>query len=111
MSKRIMRCPWCNHSNVTAEGRNHYCNYCGYEWQSEKTVFDQITQSPEVLAEKLVYMSYIKKKLPLTDMRGWLIGYKSVLRQVWKSSVTEETYSKKAEAIAATVARLNEVEK
>ena len=77
--------------------------------QMHRTVFDRITQSPEVLAEKLVYSTYIKIKKPLYDWKRRQIANRWVLRGVWGSSVTDETYSTKAEAIAATVAKLKEV--
>ena len=91
-------CPWCNHSNITAEGRNHYCNYCGYEWQSKPTIFDTITASPETLAEKFVikecnrYGGYSYKAILLVDENG----------------NCRDFYSRE-KAIAATVARLKEV--
>lgn len=84
-------CPWCNHSNITTEGRNHYCNHCGYEWQSKPTVFDTLTASPEVLAEKLLYA-------PLGEFC-----------KLWYSTVLPgEHWNVKAEAINATVAKLKE---
>lgn len=62
------------------------------------TIFDQITASPEVLAEKLVYaITY-----------GCSVG----AVKHWYSTLELGTYfSKKEEAIAATVAKLKEVEK
>ena len=62
------------------------------------TLFDRITTSPEVLAEKLVFqfIGY--------DGNGLFHGY-------WKSTITDEDYATKGKAIAATVARLKEVEK
>ena len=88
-------CPWCNHSNVTAEGRNHYCNYCGHEWQYKPTVFDQITASPDVLAERLVYL-----------VRS---SYNGATNYYWRSTVVDAAWKTKTEAIAATVERLKEV--
>lgn len=117
-------CPNCDSEKIAMEKRPggwFHCQDCHYSWQPypvrfgfsgpqrKQTVFETITQSPDVLSEKLVILSYIPKKIPLTDIRGRSIGYKSVLRPVWKSGVTEEIYSKKAEAIAATLARLKEV--
>jgi hypothetical protein len=61
------------------------------------TVFDRITASPEVLAEKLVY-------------RTIEIAVNRVTYSCWKSTITEEKYRTKDEAIAATVAKLREVE-
>ena len=76
------------------------CYGCGYadlaERFPEQTVFDRITTSPEVLAEKLVY-------------RTIEIAVNRVIYSCWKSTITEEAYRTKAEAIAATVAKLKEV--
>ena len=110
MSRAI--CPKCGKTDVSwirddADCAQYICLECKQGFcYPPKTVFDHITESIETLAEKLVCMSYIKKKLPLTDIRGRLIGYKSVLRQVWISSVAEEIYSKKSEALAATMEEL-----
>lgn len=84
---------------------------CEYFIERKTTVFDKITANEEVLAEKLVYSSYTKKKLPLYNMKKWLIGYKTVLHQVWRSSITDETYSKKSEALAATMKELKKEER
>lgn len=78
----------------------HKCNSCGEISFTadfiEPTFFDRITASPEVLAEKLVYaLTY-----------GCSVG----AVKHWYSTVVLGTYfSKKEEAIAATVARLKEV--
>ena len=82
-------CPWCNHSNVTAEGRNHYCNYCGHEWQYKPTVFDRITASPEALAETYMF-NYDGKE------------FKSLL-------LPNMDFNSREAAFNATVARLKEV--
>ena len=65
--------------------------------QMKQTIFDRITASLEALAEKLVYqfIGY--------DGNGLFHGY-------WKSAITDEEYTTKEKAIAATVARLKEVE-
>ena len=72
-----------------------------------KTVFDRITASPEVLAEKLVYPTYgmISRTWDF-EKDDWGTAEPS-----WSSSVTPSDlyYSTKEEAIAATVARLKEV--
>ena len=66
------------------------------EYVNNMTVFDRITTSPEVLAEKLVFqfIGY--------DGNGLFHGY-------WKSTITDWDYNTKSEAIAATVAKLKEV--
>lgn len=60
----------------------------------EKRLFDRITASPEVLAEKLMY-----EMITVLPMGLKLVRYRSTLVSgAWKT---------KAEAIAATVAELN----
>lgn len=74
------------------------CKKCGKQgrdncFSDRPTVFHRITASPEVLAEKLVYSIYD------TDSCEW-----------WTSTLCNYTpWKLKAEAIAATVARLKEV--
>lgn len=93
------------------------CPKCRYEWLSQvkmpkMTNGDKLRMmSNEELADKLVYSTYIKRKKPLYDWKRRQIANKWFLCVVWKSSVTSETYSTKAEAFSATVAKLNEVEK
>ena len=76
------------------------CYGCGYadlaERFPEQTLFDRITASPEVLADKLVYqfIGY--------DGNGLFHGY-------WKSTITDDEYTTKEKAIAATVEKLKEV--
>jgi hypothetical protein len=97
MSNRI--CGKCGSRKVadagSYAGRSFFkCETCGQMGMSEKfpkmTVFDQITASPEVLAEKLVYRY---------DGNG---TWRSFLL-LWYEFLTKE------EAIAATVAKLKEV--
>lgn len=57
------------------------------------TVFEQITDSPEVLAEKLVYSFKVC----------------AGLKQMYSSSVIDVCYHRRANAIKATVAKLKEV--
>ena len=67
--------------------------FCGY-WRSKPTVFDRIAQSPEVLAEKLLYA-------PLGEFC-----------KLWYSTVLPgEHWNVKEEAIAATVKKLKEVDR
>lgn len=101
------RCKTCKSTDVTAYtpgifgDSRHKCNSCGEISFTadfvEPTIFDRITASPKVLAEKLVYqfIGY--------DGNGLFHGY-------WKSTITDEDYTTKEEAIAATVARLEEIE-
>lgn len=62
------------------------------------TLFDHITASIEALADKLVY-------------RTVEIAVNRTTYSCWKSTITEESYSTREEAIAATVAKLKEVKK
>ena len=69
--------------------------------KSDATVFDQITASPEVLAEKLVYC----EKWTITSEHP----EKGKEYEYWSTPFIENLYKTKAEAIAATVAKLKEV--
>ena len=64
--------------------------------QMSKTVFARITASPEVLAPYFVFLKAV-----------FVTNYNP--KQQWISTLTGEFYPKKAEAIAATVAKLKEV--
>ena len=73
----------------------HHCT----NWLMQvQTVFDRITASPEVLAEKLVYKTIC-------------VAVNRVTYSCWKSTITDESYRTKEDAIAATVAKLKEMEK
>lgn len=86
-------CPKCKNPNHNKLDKNLYsCQECGYEW-SMQTLFDQLTASPEVLAEKLVYAVHY----------GGLYFWHSTL--IYPAFPFET----KEEAIAATVAMLKEV--
>jgi hypothetical protein len=78
------------------------CETCGQSGMREEfpemTLFHQITASPEVLAESVVHTYEMA------------IGG-SMFRVYWTSPFVDNLYLDKAEAIAATVARLKEVEK
>jgi hypothetical protein len=65
-------------------------------FEQKQTLFDQITQSPETLAEKLVF---------------WMSWHKADGAVEWYavSTVAEGKWSTKKEAIAATVAKLKDV--
>lgn len=74
----------------------HRCNSCGKISSTEDfvvlTVFDRLTASPEALATKLVYVS--------------------LFNACWYSTLTGDVmYKSREEAEAATVEKLNEVEK
>ena len=63
-----------------------------FEARKKPTVFEQITQSEETLADKLVYH-----------------GVTSWDDEFYASTICDEIYKTRAEAFAATVARLKEV--
>ena len=78
-------------------GNIRICESCAH-YDPPITVFERITASEEVLAEKLVYWT--------------LIEYDGKIHTHWMSTITGEViYDSEAEAIAATVAKLKEVEK
>lgn len=95
MSKK---CSWCGGKvNAGFAGDGYYCPHCNENLTDKDvlpmTVFEQITDSPEVLAEKFVY------HICDSDGYGW-----------WTSTLCNYTKWKlKSEAIAATVAKLKEV--
>ena len=94
----IKKCPKCESIAVVYEdyvgGTSYYrCQTCGYRGSDFElpTVFDQVTQSPEVLAPNFVY------HIDYGEAGG---GYVStIVRGLWHTE---------AEAIAATVVRLKE---
>lgn len=75
------------------------CEVCRWEDQDNPSLFYQITRSPEVLAEKFVY--------------DWgHLCHNGDIRIYWKSTILPDAvFGSKAEAIAATVARLKETAK
>ena len=94
MSKK---CPSCGNKEIIIDSHKFgYCTGCELydmvEKFPEQSVFDRITQSEETLAEKLVYH-----------------GVTSWDDEFYASTICDEIYKTKAEAIAATVAKLKEV--
>lgn len=78
--------------------------------RDKPTIFDHITQSYEMLAEKLVYKAAIEGRETVYDLRGRGVGVRSCIDYVWKSSVTgDDIYASEEEAFSATVAKLKEV--
>lgn len=89
----IKKCPDCGSLNVEEVFDNEsYCKdchlHCATADLEDASVFDQITQSPEVLAESLVF---------------WEGG--------WTSRFIKFTTTNREEAIAATVEELNKLAK
>ena len=106
-------CPNCDSENIDIENRPggwFRCQDCHHSWQPspirfgfaplprKPTVFETITTSPEVLAEKLVYEAIT------CDGDGHVLsGY--------RSTITKGFWLSELEAIAATVEKLKEVER
>jgi hypothetical protein len=65
-----------------------------------------------VLAPKLVYQTTAKVKRLIYDANGDAIGERyDINGTVWRSTITDQSYNSKEKALAATVAKLKEVEK
>ena len=100
MSKK---CIWCGGMAVYLgfAGIRYYCPHCegtltDDEVINDMTVFEHITESPETLAEKLVYID----------------GAQRVFNTIWRSTLLPNKYWKtEAEAHVATVVKLKEVVK
>ena len=98
MSKK---CIWCGGVvNPGLAGCGYYCPHCDEDLTeadvNDMTVFETITASPEVLAPHFVFLKAV-----------FVTNYKP--KQQWISTITEEVYPTRAEAIAATLAKLKEV--
>jgi predicted RNA-binding Zn-ribbon protein involved in translation (DUF1610 family) len=109
------KCPKCGSRNLVllAVFRNdlrdkYHCSDCGYNFfYPQFTLFDCLTVSPVVLAEKLVYCNVQVKTTLSTSLeqpgsveltKGW---YSTIIRgKVW---------SNESEAFDATVAKLKEI--
>lgn len=95
MSKK---CSWCGGKvNAGFAWDGYYCPHCNENLTDKDvlpmTVFEQITDSPEVLAEVLVY--------------SVMLDY---CYEEWYSTLfPDKDFCTKAEAITATVAKLKEV--
>ena len=98
MSKK---CIWCGGVvNPGLAGCGYYCPHCDEDLTeadvNDMTVFETITASPEVLAEKLVF---------------WMSWHKADGSVEWfaVSTIVEGKWGTREAAIAATVAKLKEV--
>lgn len=100
----MSKCPFCKSvETVPNTVRMNHCKECGMHFlhdisDGDNTLFESITRSYDVLAEKLVYKALV-------------VGANRVTYSCWRSTITEESYRTKKEAIATTVAKLKEVEK
>ena len=77
------------------------CEVCRWEDENNPSLFYRITRSPETLAEKLVYC----EKWTITSEHP----EKGKEYEYWSTPLIDMYYPTKAEAIAATVAKLKEV--
>ena len=98
MSKK---CIWCGAKAVYLgfAGIRYYCPHCedtltDDEVINDMTVFEHITESPETLAEKLVFEIFCKED---PNIKGWTSSFTDV-------------HETREQAIAATVAKLQEGE-
>ena len=100
----IVICPKCGNTDVSwirddTDCAQYICLECKQCFSyPPKTIFNHITQSPEVLAENLVFTSYFE------DCHYRVRAWESVF-------FPQNRYGTKEEAIAATIKRLNEVAK
>lgn len=107
------KCPKCGNVNTLLPQAEHHgerlvtCLICGQTGRESTfpgmTLFDQITASPEVLAENIVYEE--REHSVLTED-----GIGAIFPGGYTSAILDLSYGTKAEAIAATVAKLKEVE-
>lgn len=95
--KMSKTCGECRHFDNDCQGisKSTPASYCE-EFERKPTVFQQITASPEVLAPYFVFL----KAVVVTNYNP---------KQQWISTLTEEVYPTRSEALAATVAKLKEV--
>jgi hypothetical protein len=94
----------CGECTQFGDKRSRLCSHLPAEhkacasFKSPPTVFDRITASPEMLAPYFVFL----KAFIVTNINP---------QQQWISTLTGEVYPTRAEALAATVAKLKEVVK
>ena len=104
-------CPYCKSKKVGLFNDTVACcrtcdRVLGKSQLIDRTLFERITESPEVLAEKLVYPSenfkvreWDAEKEDWTEPHGF-----------WRSTlIPNRDFNTKSEAIAATVEKLKEV--
>lgn len=86
-------CPIYNTKLPFEKCPNHWTKH---RTKHRQTVFDRITESPETLAETLVYCEQPEYQYSCASWRSVVLGSTS--------------YARKSEALAATVAKLRAVE-
>ena len=94
--KELNRCGYHGADCLNADGERWCDKY------KKPTLFDRITQSPEVLAENIVYEE--REYSVLTED-----GIGAIFPGGYTSAILDLSYGTKPEAIAATVAKLKEV--
>jgi hypothetical protein len=78
-----------------------------FEPKKKPTNSDRIrSMSDEELAELLVCEKAVKGRAPIYGEYGSTIGEQYVITNVWSSALTDDTYTNRAEAIAATIKEL-----
>ena len=102
--EKVKNCGECRYFNplnnlcVVLGGKtSKFATGCPANYIKPPTVFQEITASPEVLAEKLVYPT------------AYVEPHYTHLITRWHSTVTEGEWETKPEAITATRWKLNEV--
>lgn len=117
MSKKI--CEKCNSFDGTCcqsgfafpydiDCSDSHCDY--FEEKSKTTFFQQITQSPDVLAEEFIHLEYDRSK----DECGFTSQYLEeifIIKEQEGKDHEEKYFNARNKAIAATVAKLKEVVK
>lgn len=102
-------CPKCGNTDVSwirdeADCAQYICLECKQSFcYPPKTLFEHITESPEVLAEKLVYCVPVPLFEPGAGFERWYT--------VFSPFNVQKYFRTKEEAIATAVAKLKEVEK
>lgn len=71
----------------------------------KNTRFEQITRSPEILVNKLIYSIPVSYYNPIEDKSK---GKGIILKEEWKSTLTNKTYNSKSEAFDDTLKKLKE---
>lgn len=96
MSKVHQICPICAACNTKQKDGYYMCCACRHKWRDveSSSVFDRITESPEVLAPQFIVKHH-----------------KDGETQYYISFLNNTIYSKYEIALEATVAKLKEVEK
>jgi hypothetical protein len=85
------------------------CEVCRWEDEDHPSLFYHITRSPEVLAEEFIHLEYDRSK----DKCGFTSQYLEeifIIEEQEGKNHEEKYFNARNKALAATVARLKEVE-